>query len=330
MGYTVHMKYDFIGIGDVTTDCFIKLQNAEALTSHGVVELCMPFGTKLPYESATEVWATGNSSNAALCVAKLGLSAALVSSVGDDGNGKKILESLQSRGVATEYVTVHKNMKTNYYYILQYGAERTILVKHHPYPKVIPSFPESPHWLYFSSSGEQAFQNSVGRYCTDNRIKLAFQPNTNQIDMGYQALKDVYAAADIFICNKEEAQSILGTTGGDVKKLMEGVRALGPKVVVVTDGPNGSNILDESGAWHIPMYPDPAPPVSRTGAGDVTAATTVAYLIKGLAPKDALARRLINAAAGVQAVHAQLGTLTEEGVEEWYAKRPADFTATIL
>src|SRR3989344_9448274 len=115
MGYTVHMKYEFIGIGDVTTDCFIKLQNAEALTSHGVVELCMPFGTKLPYESATEVWGTGNSSNAALCVAKLGLSAALVSSVGNDDDGKKILESLQSRNVATEHVSVHADIPTNYY-----------------------------------------------------------------------------------------------------------------------------------------------------------------------------------------------------------------------
>ena len=91
------MKYDFIGIGDVTTDCFIKLKDAEELTNHGVVELCMPFGTKIPYESATEVWATGNSSNAPLCVSKLGLSAALVSSVGGDDNGKKIMESRDTR-----------------------------------------------------------------------------------------------------------------------------------------------------------------------------------------------------------------------------------------
>jgi sugar/nucleoside kinase (ribokinase family) len=323
------MKYDLVAIGDVTTDCFIKLENAEELRNHGVVELCMPFGAKLPYESATEVWATGNSSNAALCVAKLGLSAALVASVGDDDNGKKILGSLQSRGVATEYVTVHKNIKTNYYYILQHGAERTILLKHQPFPKVIPSFSEMPQWLYFSSAGDEAFQNSVGRFCMDNHIKLAFQPNNEQVDAGL-ALKDVYAASDICICNKEEAQKILQTTEEDVKKLMEDIRSVGPKIVVITDGPNGSNIMDETGAWHIPMYPDPAPPVSRTGAGDVTAATTVAYLIKGLAPKDALARGLINAAAGVQAVHAQLGTLTEAEVEGWYEKRPADFKPTAL
>lgn len=324
------MKYDLVGIGDVTTDCFIRLKTAEEMTSHGVVELCMPFGTKLEYESATEVYATGNSSNAALCVAKLGLSAALVSSVGNDDNGKKILESLQSRGVATEYVTVHADLKTNYYYILQHGAERTILLKHAPFPKVIPAFEEQPTWLYFSSAGDPAFQNSVGRYCAEHGVKLAFQPNTDQINAGPEALKDVYSASEIFICNKEEAQQILGSTEQDVKALLAAVRALGPKIAVITDGRSGAAVQSDAGSWSVPMYPDPAPPVSRTGAGDVTASTTVAYIAKGLAPQEALMRGMINAAAGVQAIHAQLGTLTASHIEEWYAKRPADFTATAL
>jgi len=73
------------------------------------------------------------------------------------------------------------------------------------------------------------------------------------------------------------------------------------------------------------MYPDPGPPVSRTGAGDVTASTTVAYLFKGSAPVEALQNGMINAAYGVQAVHAQLGTLTDSQLEDWYKKRPADF-----
>ena len=77
---------------------------------------------------------------------------------------------------------------------------------------------------------------------------------------------------------------ILTTDEADVKKLMLGIRALGPKTVVVTDGPNGANILDGNGAWHLPMYPDEAPPVSRTGAGDATASTTASYIALGLAP----------------------------------------------
>lgn len=327
------MKYNFVGIGDVTTDCFIRLKDAHVTckVNNEDCEICMPFGSKIPYESATEVWATGNSSNAALCVAKLGLSAALVSSVGDDEDGAKILESLKSRDVATEYVSVHSGIPTNYYYILQYGPERTILVKHGPFPKVLPQFSESPQWLYFSASGDVEFQNQVGRYCKENSVRLAFQPNTEQLKMSPETLKDVYSATEVFFCNKEEAQGILKMPSElDAKKLMEGIRALGPKIVFVTDGPKGANVLDESGAFHIPMYPDPAPPVSRTGAGDTTASTTVAYIAKGMSPVDALMRGMINAAAGVQAIHCQLGILSTEQIEEWYSKRPEDFKPTAL
>ncbi len=148
--------------------------------------------------------------------------------------------------------------------------------------------------------------------------------------MGAETLKDVYAVTEIFFCNKEEAQTILKTTESDVKKLMEGIHALGPKIVVVTDGPNGSNILDASGAWHAPMYPDEAPPVSRTGAGDATASTTVAFIISGLSPQEALLRGLINAASVVQGVGAQTKLLPRDEIETRYAKRPADFKATAL
>jgi sugar/nucleoside kinase (ribokinase family) len=148
--------------------------------------------------------------------------------------------------------------------------------------------------------------------------------------LGAEELKDLYQVSEFFFCNKEEAQTILNTSESDVKKLMEGIRALGPKIVIVTDGPNGSNILDEGGAWHIPMYPDPAPPISRTGAGDATASTTVAYVALGLSPHDALMRGVINAASVVQGVGAQTKLLPKDEIEKWYEKRPADFQLTQL
>lgn len=328
------MKYDIISFGDITTDCFIRLLNAETHCSidNAKCEICMPFATKIPFESATEVLSVGNAPNAAVACARLGLSSALVAHVGGDQNGKNCLGALTERGVSTEYVATHPDMRTNYHYILQYGPERTILIKHEAYPYALPQFSDDPAWLYVTSlpEGTTEYQLAIARYAKEKGIKLAFQPGTYQMKEGVEKMKDMYTASEIFFCNKEEAQLILNSEESDVKKLMEGIRAIGPKIVVVTDGREGSNILDESGAWHIPMYPDPAPPVSRTGAGDATASTTVAYIIKGMAPKDALMRGMINAAAGVQAIHAQLGTLTADKLEEWYGKRPADFVPTAL
>jgi sugar/nucleoside kinase (ribokinase family) len=327
------MKYDFVALGDVTSDAFIRLKDAEEIVKNGTRELCVRFGDKVPFEEVTEVIAVGNAANAAVSAARIGLSSALISWVGDDENGKKTLEQLKKQGVAQEFMTSESGKKTNYHYVLMFGPERTILIKHEAFTYKLPANLEPPKYIYFSSISETAkeFHHEVAQYIKNHpETKLVFQPGTFQIKLGSEELKDLYAVTEIFFCNKEEAQTILKTTEGDVKKLMEGIRTLGPKIVVVTDGPKGSNILDESGAWHIPMYPDPAPPISRTGAGDATASTTVSYIIKGMSPHDALMRGLINAASVVQGVGAQTKLLPDADIEAWYAKKPAEFVATAL
>lgn len=326
------MQYDFVAIGDITTDAFIKLKDAEELMDHGVRELCVTFGSKVPYEEMIEVRAVGNAANAAVAAKRIGLSSALIARVGDDQNGKNCRETLIGNGVSDEYVDTEAGMPTNYHYVLWFGAERTILVKQNSFKYAMPNFETPPKYIYLTSLGEStvAFHHEIAAYCAAHpETKLVFQPGTFQMKLGKDELKDIYAVTEIFFCNKEEAQLILGTTEGDVKKLMEMIRGLGPKIVVVTDGPAGSNILELDGtAWHAPMYPDPAPPVSRTGAGDATASTTVAYIEQGLSPREALLRGLINAASVVQGVGAQTKLLPKEQIEEWYTKRPADFQAT--
>lgn len=327
------MQYDFVAIGDITTDAFIKLKDAEEMIDNGVRELCVRFGDKVPYEDMTEVRAVGNAANAAVAAARIGLSSALIARVGNDENGKNCRETLKGNGVADEYLETQAGLPTNYHYVLWFGAERTILVKQTQFTYAMPSFSAPPKWIYLTSLGESAreFHHEVARYVAAHpETKLAFQPGTFQIKLGAQELKDLYAVSEIFFCNKEEAQRILGTSETDIKKLMEGVRALGPKIAVVTDGPNGSNSMDASGSWHMPMYPDPAPPVSRTGAGDATASTTVSYLSLGLPLPEALMRGLINAASVVQGIGAQAKLLKKDDIEAWYAKRPADFQATVL
>lgn len=327
------MKYDFIAIGDITSDAFIKLSDAEELINHGVRELCVRFGDKVPYDEVTEILAVGNAANAAVSAHRIGLSSALVAWVGDDANGVKTLEQLKKQGVSDDLMTTESGKKTNYHYVLMFGPERTILIKHEKFSYKLPEALEAPRYIYFSSISESAiaFHHEIAAYCVAHpESKLVFQPGTFQIKLGAEELKDIYAVTEIFFCNKEEAQTILKTDEKDIKKLMEGVRALGPKIVVVTDGPKGSNILSDDGAWHVPMYPDPAPPVSRTGAGDATASTTVSYIMKGLAPREALMRGVINAASVVQGVGAQTKLLNDTEIEEWYSKRPTDFVATQL
>jgi ribokinase len=337
------MRYDFVAFGDITTDCFIRLKEARVncdLNDENCM-LCVRFGQKIPFESATEIRAVGNGPNAAVACARLGLSSAAATEMGDDENGRACLETLKNFGVATDLIGIHKGQPTNYHYVLQYEAERTILIKHEQYARTLPKFDEPPKWFYLTSLGEGTldFQLSIADYAQKNGVKLAFQPGTYQIHTDVATLAPIYRATEIFFCNKEESQQILSTGGGsasggktehDIKKLLAGIRALGPKIAVITDGRNGAYIETAEGAWSLPMYPDSAPPVSRTGAGDASASTTVAYLIMGLPAQEALMRGLVNSAAVVQKLGAQAGLLTKDELEAWYAKRPADFSATPL
>ncbi len=294
----------------------------------------MRFGEKIPYESVTVVPGVGNSANAAVSCAKLGLSAALRTNMGDDTNGDECIATLEKHGVDTSLVLREAGKKTNYHYVLWYEADRTILIKHETFTYSFPELPEAPKWIYLSSVGEGTlpYHQEIATYLAAHpEVKLAFQPGTFQIKVGKDALKDIYARSDIFFCNKEESQMILGTQESDEKKLLEGIRALGVKIAVITDGPNGLSAMDADGsAFHIPMYPDPAPPMQRTGAGDATASTTVAFLMLGYSLQDSLMRGEINAASVVQGVGAQAKLLTREEIETWYTKRPEEFHPTSL
>lgn len=326
------MKYDFIAIGDITIDAFIKLSQKDARISKdektGRKKLEMNFGEKLPYEDVTIVNAVGNSPNAAVSAHRLGLRSALVANLGHDRNGKDCLDQLRREGVDTDFVKVHEGKATNYHYVLQLGAERTILIKHEDYPYVLPNFNTPPQFFYFSSIGEKGLQlhHDIATYLKEHpETKLAFQPGTFQIRLGVEALKDLYAVTEIFFCNKEEAQEILKSESEDIPTLLRGIKELGPKIPVITDGPNGAFALEGDTAWFMPMYPDPKEPISRTGAGDAFSSTFTSAIILGFDVPTALAWGPINSMSVVQHTGAQAGLLTREALLEYLKNAPENY-----
>lgn len=330
----MNQQFDFVAIGDITTDAFIKIKDASVHCdiNHEKCQLCVRFGDKVPYESVTEVKAVGNSPNASVSAHRLGLNSALITNLGDDRNGEECLETLKKEGVNADYVTVHKGVETNYHYVLWYEEERTILVKHHEYNYKFPDLP-APKWIYLSSLGENSlpYHAEIVEYMKLHpESKFAFQPGTFQIKLGYEGLEDVYEISDLFFCNKNEAQRILHTDDDDMKNLLIGIHKLGPKIAVVTDGPEGACTYDGSDMWHMPMYPDPKPPVDRTGAGDSFSSTFTAALALGKTIPEALSWGPINSMSVVQHVGAQEGLLSRERLEEFLAKAHDDYKATKL
>lgn len=326
---------DFIAIGDTTVDEFINLKEAHVSCdiNHENCTISMRWGDKIPYDFSVLVPAVGNAANAAVAAARLGLSSGFISNVGRDRFGEEILATFEKEGVDTGYIAVHDGIPTNHHYVLMYDAERTILIRHEAYPYVLPEGLVPPAWIYLSSLGEQSedFHTALASWLALHPdTKLAFQPGTFQMKLGKEKLAPLYAATEFFACNKEEAERILEIGKTDIKELLERARALGPKTVLITDGPNGAFAYDGTEMLKIPMYPDPSPPVSRTGAGDAMTSTVVAALALGKPLREALLWGPVNSMSVVQEIGAQKGLLTREKIEAYLAEAPAEYAVTAL
>ncbi len=317
-------EFDFVAIGDVVTDAFIMLSEAHVEHEANEDEICMQWGTKLPYDGVVVVPAVGNCANAAVSATRLGLRSALVSNTGDDKFAGEQLETLAKNGVATDYVVRHPGMPSNYHYVLSFKGERTILVKHEKYPYSMPNV-GSPKWFYVTSLGEHSldFHYEILNYLDRHpEVKLAFQPGTFQIKLGKEKLARMYARSDVFFCNVEEAQKILGNISRNVLILSLELSSLGPKIVCITDGPNGAYAYDSQTKelWFQPAYPDQAPPVDRTGAGDAFASTFVSALALGKSVSEALAWGPVNSMNVIKYYGAQEGLLPRAELEAYLEK----------
>lgn len=321
---------DFIAIGDTTVDEFISLEEAQINCDINNEEctISMRWGDKIPYEFSELVPAVGNAANAAVAAARLGLSSGFVSNVGKDRFGEEILATFAREGVATNYITVNNDIPTNHHYVLMYNAERTILIRHEAYKYAIPEEFVPPRWIYLSSAGErsEAFHGELAAWLTAHpETKLAFQPGTFQMSMGKEKLAPLYAATELVACNKEEAERILGLGETGMKELLTKMRDLGPKIALITDGPNGAYAYDGSEMLKVPMYPDPKPPVDRTGAGDASTSTVVVALALGKPLREALLWGPINSMSVVQKIGAQKGLLTRTALETYLTEAPESY-----
>ena len=331
--------FDFVGVGDTAVDSFIELQNVDVHCNVNSVDctMSMSWGDKIPFVNDTVVYGVGNSANATVSAARLGLKTGFIAAVGNDLNGQACINQWKQNHVDTSMVTVDKKLKTNFHYVLTYNAERTILVHQQPYSYSFPADIKT-RFIYLSSLGEHAIaiHDQIANYLEKNpATKLVFQPGTFQMKMGVEKLKRIYALTDIFVCNVEEAQRILGTNKpGEratvVKDLLLGMRAHCTKagaIICITDGPKGAYMLSSKGtAYYCPIYPDPKPPVQRTGAGDAFASTFASYIAMGANEEEALLHAPINSMWVVQAIGAQTNLLKKKELESWHKKCPADYT----
>jgi ribokinase len=325
-------QLDVLSVGDVVTDAFIKLfDESERVEKRPDGNwLALPFGTKLPFDFAQVIPGVGNAANASVAFAKLGFSSGLVANIGNDNYGREIVDALQKADVDDRFVHVNRGKLSNYHYVLWYKDERTILIKHEEYDYHWPRFRiiDIPKWVYFSSISKHAleYHDEMSAWLEAHPpVKLAFQPGTFQIEAGVHRLARIYKRSEVLAVNREEATTISGGDHGDIHDLLDKLHALGPRIVVISDGHAGAYASDGQTRYRMPIYPDPKPPYERTGAGDAFTSTFVAAIMHGADIQSALLWAPINSMSVVQQVGAQAGLLSPEQINKFLREAPESY-----
>lgn len=314
---------ELLSIGDVSWDVFLSPTESESLCNMNDKEclICFSYGEKIPVKSI-EYSVGGNAANNSVGSRRLGVRVGLVSTLGADPVGNQILEKIAAEGVDLSFVVQQPNTSSNYSTIINYGGERTIFTYHAPrsyeYPVHLPTVP----WIYLTSMGEtfQPFYNHIVEFLQKNSsIKLVFNPGSRQLRAGVKVLQPVLELCYMIYVNRQEAEKIteFGNSLGKEKELMRKLSELGPKIVVVTDGGNGSFVFDSLNARYLRCGVLPVDPFERTGAGDAFGAGCLSALIKGKGFEEALLWGTVNSASVIGYTGSQRGLLREEEMPQW-------------
>ena len=319
--------FDLISIGDARIDNFVKLEDAHLLCRKNseTCELCLRYGDKIPVESF-QMLCAGNNANNAVGSARLNLKTAIYCMIGEDGNGHLIKKHLKDEGVDIRYVVENKGMASENSVVINFQGERTILVFHQPWSYDLPDL-DRTKWIYFSSVSYSFHKTQLVKQLENDLertgAKLAFTPGTHQLNYGVKKYPRLLSLTTVLLVNLEEAKKILGFDIGEhiqIKKLLKGLADLGPRMVVITDGGNGSYCFDGERYYKMGIFP--AKLVEMTGSGDAFATATIAALIHNQPLAEAVRWGAANGAAVVEEIGPQEGLLTYQKMQERLKQHP--------
>lgn len=312
--------FDLLSIGDASFDVFIDPTKSDLLCDIDTKKCFISFsyGEKIPVKRL-ETSLGGNAANNAVGTKRLGISTSIVLTLGDDINGREIIQGLGEEGVDTSFVKVQPGALSNYSAIVTYGGERTIFTFHAPRTYEFPdNLPETP-WVYLTSMGEtyKPFYTKFLEWFYTKNAKLAFNPGSWQLKEGLSGIADILKVTYLVFVNREEAEKLtsFGNSKKKDKELLMELSRLGPKVPVITDGPNGSFLYDGSKFLRIGIMPIDA--YERTGAGDAFGSGFLSALIKGHDLGEALLWGTLNSASVIGYTGSERGLLTEIEIETW-------------
>lgn len=214
----------------------------------------------------------GKGSNQAVAAARLSSSVSMIGKVGNDTNGKRMLERLNEEGIEIEHIKIGEGLSTGLAIIyVEESGENNIGVISGANRKITRGdileaknkIAEADILISQFEVSMEAIEEAF-KIAKDNNVLTVLNPApANKISSKLLEL------TDIMIPNETEIESLTGINIDSGKKVLEAANILlekGIKQVIVTLGDKGAYYIDSEFAQIIPAYEVKA--VDTTAAGD--------------------------------------------------------------
>lgn len=265
------MAFDIVTFGSAVVDTFVDTEFNKKTKSFSY-----PAGSKiLVHNLKTDIG--GGATNTGAAFSRLGFRTGCICKIGNDNNGKDILNLFKNEKIKF-LGTISKDKTGNSIILDSKEHNRTILTFKGPGNNIkineLPKF--KTKWLYYSAVLGDSFktQEKLAKQLSKKGTKLAFNPSEYLIKN--TDITSMLKMTDILILNKEEAE-FLCKKNKKKRDVLEGLKELGPKIVVVTNKNKLAYAYD--GLKKYSIKPNKIKVLERTGAGDAFAAGFVAGIM---------------------------------------------------
>jgi 5-dehydro-2-deoxygluconokinase len=236
----------------------------------------------------------GFAGNVSTGLARLQVSTAIVSKVGDDGHGEFIRDFLSREGVDVTWLGIDHTLNTPVVFCEIWPPDR--------FPLLFYRTPTCPDWelttddfdldavaeaptLLVSGTGlareksRSAHMAAVERHRHTAIFDLDYRPMFWPSPKAYAAaVKDVLPRADIVLGNEDEVRAATGLD--DARQGIAALRAAGPRVLILKRGGEGAVLFDGDRLVEVP--PVRMEVVNGLGAGDAFLAAVAHGVLRGI------------------------------------------------
>lgn len=315
------LPVDAICVGDAKLDIFLTIdeKNPHVKLDKQTKELRFGHGEKIEVKKM-DLSVGGNAANVTVGVSRLGFKSSLVAEIGKDEFSQKIISNLTEENVDLNLVRQLANEESSITVGINFKGDRTLFTEHVRRDHDFNFKGTSAKIIYLTSLGpiwEEAYEKTLN-FAKENNIKLIFNPGTIQIEKRNSLVWSVISNSEILLVNKEEAEELLygkeinlpSNSQNYIGKLLYGLKSLGVKIVVITDGQNGSYAMDENHKIYS-LDAVRCEVVEKTGAGDAYSSGFISAILNGETIPEAMRWGAFNSAAVIGEIGAEKGLLTK-------------------